>query len=147
MSPNFEQLRKLVLRCGSVFYGHIPGVVSEKRHYIFLLNENAREDADYALVVASSKVEKVDYMRKIFGYDTIAEIPPGTEPFLDKPTFVNCNDVKLINIRFIKGKFDCGDLKCLNETLSKPTLINIINCVKNSRTISEEIKSFLPKSI
>lgn len=144
MPPNFNQLRKLVLRSGSVFYGHIASITSSEPHYIILLNRAPFEDADFALVVASSRVERVERLKKLFGENTIAEIEIGKEKFLSKNTYINCNDVKLMPVKYIQGKYDNDELCCLNEQLSSETLSVIVQCVKNSNSVSEEIKNLLP---
>ncbi len=144
MSSNFNLLRKVVLRCGSVLYGHIASITSNEPHYIIILNDNPSYGDSFALVVASSRVERVAQLRSMYGADTIAEISLGSEKFLSKPTYINCNDVKYFNVKYIKEKFDCNELKCLDATLSKDTLRQVIRCVKNSRTVSMQIKSLLP---
>ena len=144
MSPNFRELKTFVLRCGAVFYGHIAGITSAEPHYVFLLNAAPRTDSFYALVVASSRVEHVERLRKRFGQDTIAEIPIGTEPFLSKPTFVNCNDVKLLEVKYIQDKYDNRELKLVDDFLSEATLKKIIQCVRNSPVVSEDKKRLLP---
>lgn len=146
MSPNFSQLRKLVLRCGSVFYGHIAGITSSEPHYIILLNDKPITDDSFVLVVASSRVERVGFLRRQFGANTIAEIELGTEDFLPKPTYINCNDVKLLEVKYIKEKYDCRQLKCLDSSMSEGNLKQIISCVRNSRVVSEEKKNLLPKN-
>lgn len=102
------------------------------------------EDADFALVVASSRVERVERLKKLFGENTIAEIEIGKEKFLSKNTYINCNDVKLMPVKYIQGKYDNDELCCLNEQLSSETLSVIVQCVKNSNSVSEEIKNLLP---
>ena len=144
MSPNFNLLRKFVLRCGSVFYGHIAGITSPEPHYVILLNEAPHSDSSFALVVASSRVERVELLRRRFGADTIAEIEVGTEPFLTKPTYINCNDVKMLEVKYIREKYECRQLKCLDEALSETSLKQIITCVHNSPAVSEDKKRLLP---
>ena len=144
MSPSFNQLKKLVLRPGAVFYGQIASLTSIEPHYIFLLNAKPSTDELYALTVASSRVERVAKLKEHFGEDTIAEIPLGTELFLTKPTYINCNDVKLLPVKYISGKYDNKELVCIESCLSEVTLKNIIECVKASKQVSDEIKSLLP---
>lgn len=141
MSLNFDELN---LQCGSVFYGPIASLTSPEPHFIILLNENPATDNKFALVVASSKIKRVDFLRKKFGYDTIAEIEIGTESFFKKPTYINCNDVKLLEIKYIRGKYNSRDLKYLNETMSETNLKQLVKCVRNSSVVSEEMKKLLP---
>lgn len=145
MSPNFDQLRKLVLRCGSLLYGHITDITSTEPHYLILLNNNPQDDDAFALVVASSKVERVSYIRKRYGEDTVVEIAAGVESFLSKPTYINCNDVKPLPIAYIRSKYNNKELKCKDATVSKATLSNILQCVRNSRVVPDDIKNLLPQ--
>ena len=145
MSPNFNQLRQLILRCGSVFYGHIAGITSPEPHYIILLNGNPMLDENFARVVASSRIERIEYFERRFGKDTIVRLPFGVEKFFKKETFINCNDVKLLQVKYIEGKYKSGELHCLDGQLTSGTIQKIIQSVRNSKTVSDEVKALLPK--
>ena len=94
MTP--EQILRLTLRQGTVYYMQQRSVTSAKPHYCIVMNASPLTDELIVLSIVTSNVEMRKDRARLTGErpETIVEMGPADYPELSLPSCVDCNDVK-----------------------------------------------------
>lgn len=132
------------LKQGSIFRlkGDTP-FESEDYHIFIVLNHSPQPNEMLLLVNGTSKVEKKKaILSKIYHTDvenTTVVLEANSYSFITKPTIIDCNDVKMVDLNTIN--FNSNDIKPItSDELSEEDINKIISATLNSSAVSENIK-------
>ena len=142
--PNDAKVRGGIEQ-GSVYnFAPNKGVAN---HYHIVLNKNPKKDDEVYLVSFTSSKENTLRYIKNFNFDikTLVEIENGECSFLSKPqeSCINCNFLKKYDIQKLIDLINDSNGSCNYPTIQDKLIKRIIEGVKKSTLISDEIKSFL----
>ena len=136
-----ENLLRLILRPGSVFYFQERKLTSEEAHYFIVLNHRPLTDDALLLVVSSSQVAKVQLRRQSLP-GTVLVIPFGQYRDFPEESIVDCNEV------WQKSRGEIAQLLEIKQAVAladmpRPIVEQLRQAVLASPLVDEEIKQRL----
>ncbi len=142
MAPRFteEEFNKTIHQ-GTVYYFQDRRLTSPESHYFVVINRNPTSDELIALLVTSSKVEKVKaYCERFRG--TYVELSPNDYKVLSTNSIIDCNSVFPFAKTDLLKKINTESVK-LPLGMPKSIMDKILKAVKQSPKVEEVIKKLL----
>lgn len=141
MGPRGENLLRLVLRAGTVFYCQDRDLTSPEPHYFVVLNHAPLRDEYLILCVTSSRVEKVT--ARCASYPgTAVLIQPTENEILRKDSAVNCNELFMRDWRALAAQLERKEATICGQ-LPEALLARLRAGVCASPIVENEIKKLL----
>jgi len=134
---------KATIRPGSVFYFKEDSWNAEYSHNFVVLNYNPTTDDALILVGATTLDIKIFYRIKNLPRETIVDVTKDSCPFVDKPSYFNCNNVIQKKIEHLVEKLNNGELMIRHDYLDNAILEKIRTGVKASPLVEKWIKNLL----
>jgi hypothetical protein len=134
LSPEF-------IKQGMVLYVPDIQVADGNPHYWIILNKEIDVTDPVLYLIATSKSEKVEmYCRKVNPkmLNSLVRLEIEDEEFLTKKTILNCNEVKMIELRRLNGR----DIKYISQ-LTNETINKVVIAVDCSVKVRVEYKKMI----
>ncbi len=134
---------KSTIRPGSVFYFKEESWNADYHHNFVVLNYNPITDDALILVGATTLDIKIFYRIKELPRKTMVDVTKEDCPFLNKPSYFNCNSVIQKKIEHLIEKLANGELKIRHDYISIDILEKIRLGVKASPLVEKWIQKLL----
>lgn len=133
---------RLSLREGTVYYFAHHTLSSPEPHYFIVVNSEPLAQKVLLLSVVTSKVEAVKLRRKAC-LETVVELTPVDFDVLTKPSIVDCNDLKEIQLARFSADFGANKIKYFDKDLPLPLRKALRKAIRASVVVSEEVKALV----
>ncbi len=143
MSPQWtEELLRLTLQGGSVYYLQHRSLLSAQPHYFVVMNLNPREDAFLVLTVVSSNIDGVARRSKNLPPETIVTILPAEYSEFNVPSVIDCNYWFRVTTQELLQKLQAG-LAAEKTRIPAHIIIKLRTGVLQSPLIEDMVKDML----
>jgi len=142
-----EAFFKSTLAPGTIYYFVNEEIqFSDEPHYHVIVS--ITENEKLLLTITTSQTEKkIKYIeKKKLPYETLVFIKPDEENGLTKESAVNCNECYLVDLDYLRNKYDTDDIQVKGK-VKQSILEQIIKGLLASPLIEEEIKERLKPNI
>jgi hypothetical protein len=135
---------RLTLREGSVYYFEERHLTSPEPHFFIVVNSDPLAQQVLLLSVVTSKVDDVKLRRKTCP-ETLVEIAPDVFNVLRKPSIVDCNDLKQVQLTEFNAQFVCRKIRYFDKDLPVALRKALRKAIHASNILAAEMKALVAK--
>lgn len=136
---------RLSLREGSIYYFTERSLTSPEPHYFIVVNSNPLTQHVLVLSVVTSQVENVKLFRKHCP-GTLVELGPDLIDVLNKPSIIDCNDLKQIPLAEFNTRFEGKEICYFDKDLPAPLRRALRKAIHASAVVPDEVKALIYKT-
>jgi hypothetical protein len=133
---------RVSLREGSVYYFTDRSLTSPEPHYFIVVNSAPLAQRVLVLSVVTSRVAEVKLRRKACP-ETLVELSPDIFTVLNKPSIVDCNDLKQIPLAEFSARFDRREIAYFDKDLPAALRRAIRQAIHASNILAPEVKALI----
>ncbi|MGA3266862.1 MAG: hypothetical protein ABSE16_08565 [Verrucomicrobiota bacterium] len=135
---------RLTPREGSIYYFAERHLTSPEPHYFIVVNSEPLVQQVLVLSVVTSKVEEVKRRRKACP-ETLVDLAPDIFDVLNKPSIVDCNDLKQIQLAEFNARFVRKEVQYFAKDLPAALRKALRKAIHASAILSAEMKALVAK--
>lgn len=135
---------RLTLREGSLYYFAERHLTSPEPHYFIVVNSDPLAQQVLLLSVVTSKVEEVKLRRKACP-ETLVELGPIIFDLLQKPSIVDCNDLKQVPLVEFNARFVRKEIRYFDTDLPVALRKALRRAIHASTILSAEMKALVAR--
>jgi hypothetical protein len=135
---------RLSLREGSIYYFEERHLTSPEPHYFIVVNADPLNQQVLVLSVVTSKVAEVKLRRKACP-DTLVELTPDIFDVLKKPSIVDCNDLKQIQLAEFNARFVRKEIHYFDKDLPSALRKALRKAIHASAIVPAEVKALVAR--
>ena len=127
---------RLTLREGSIYYFADRSLTSTEPHYFIVVNSNPIKQEVLLLSVVTSQVDAIKLRRKDCS-ETLVELNPQICEALTKPSIVDCNDLKKVELADFNERYQRKVIRCCDKDLTLPLRKALRKAIHASKILAD----------
>ena len=135
---------RLTLREGSIYYFEERHLTSPEPYYFIVVNSDPLAQQVLLLSVVTSKVDDVKLRRKACP-ETLVELAPDIFDVLKKPSIVDCNDLKPVQLAEFNARFVRKEIRCFDKDLPAALRKALRRAIHASNILPAEVKALVAR--